>query len=207
MESPEVPTEHLHEQIHEHARGGPHERLGGWIMGVALSSAILAALAAVASLLAGHHANEAMIEQISAANQWAFFQSKSVKANLLTSKMELLEALGKPSGPKDQDKLAEYRREQDEIGQVARDKEHASRHHLHTHVIFARGVTMFQVSIAVAAISILTNRRKFFFLCWVFGAVGVIFLAQGLVSEWRHDRSEAKAPAAGPVPSGSKPGH
>jgi len=60
MEGPEVPTEHLHEEIHRHAE---HSR-ESWVLGVALSSALLAGLAAVGALMAGHHANEAMLAQI-----------------------------------------------------------------------------------------------------------------------------------------------
>ena len=40
-----------------------------WVLGVALSSAILASLADVASLQAGHSSNEAMISQIESANE------------------------------------------------------------------------------------------------------------------------------------------
>ena len=78
MEAPEVPTEHLQEHIEHEAHGGPP-----WVMGVALSSAIIAALAAVASLLAGANANEAMIDQMKAADQWNYYQAKGVKANVL----------------------------------------------------------------------------------------------------------------------------
>ena len=60
MEGPEVPTEQLHEEIHHHVE---HSR-ELWVLGVALSSALLAGLAAVGALMAGHHANEAMLAQI-----------------------------------------------------------------------------------------------------------------------------------------------
>src|SRR5438105_1387121 len=96
MEAPEVPTEHLHEHIEHEAHGG-----APWIMGVALSSALIAALAAIASLLAGANANEAMVDQMKAADQWAYYQAKGVKANVLASKMELLTALGKEPDRKD----------------------------------------------------------------------------------------------------------
>jgi len=62
MEEAEVPLEHLHEQTHETAKHSGE----AWISGVALSTAILAVLAAIASLLSGEHANEAMLNQIEA---------------------------------------------------------------------------------------------------------------------------------------------
>jgi len=42
--------------------------------------------------------------------------------------------------------------------------------------VFARGVTMFQIAIAIAAISALTTKRRFWFVSLVFGAVGCVFL-------------------------------
>src|ERR1700732_2560886 len=103
MEDPEVPTEHLHEEIHHHAE---HSR-EKWVLGVALSSALLAGLAAVASLMAGHHANEAMMSQIESSDQWSYYQSKGIKETALTSKAEILEALGKSVSGADKDKVAQ----------------------------------------------------------------------------------------------------
>ena len=51
--------------------------------------------------------------------------------------------------------------------------------HLQRHVVFARGVTLFQIAIAVGAISALTNRRAFWFVSLVFGLAGIVFLLQG----------------------------
>lgn len=175
MEAPEVPTEHLHEEINEHAA---HSRTR-WTMGVALSSALLAGLAAVCALLAGHHANEAMIEQIQSSDQWNFYQAKGIKHAVLSSKIELLEAEGKPVSDKDRHKLSDYKADQEKIQAEAEEKQHASAGHLHKHVIFARGITLFQVAIAIGAISVLTNRKAFWFVSLGFGVVGAFFFAQG----------------------------
>lgn len=150
-------------------------------MGVALSSALLAGLAAVCSLLAGHHANEAMIEQIQSSDQWAFFQAKGIKAAVLGSKIELLEAEGKTVSEKDRQKIADYKKEQDDIAHEAKHKQEEAEGHLHRHVVFARGVTLFQIAIAVGAIAALTSRPSFWFVSLGFGAVGVWFLCQGFL--------------------------
>ena len=177
MEDPEVPTEHLHEEIEHHAA---HSK-APWTMGVALSSALLAGLAAVCSLLAGHHSNEAMIEQIKSSDKWAFYQAKGIKAAVLGSKLELLEAEGKPVAQKDRDKIAEYKKDQDDIAAEAKEREVAAEEHLKRHVIFARGVTLFQIAIAIGAIAALTSRRRFWLVSLGFGAAGIFFLLQGLL--------------------------
>jgi hypothetical protein len=68
MEEAEVPLEHLPEHIKETA-----EHTGEtWISWVALSTAILTVLAAIAGLLSGEHANEAMMNQIESSDQWNY---------------------------------------------------------------------------------------------------------------------------------------
>jgi heme/copper-type cytochrome/quinol oxidase subunit 4 len=175
MEDPEVPTEHLHEDMEHHAE---HSK-ARWTLGVALTSAFLAGLAAVSSLLAGHHANEAMVEQIRSSDKWSYYQAKGIKAAVLGSKIELLEAEGKPVSPKDRQKILDYKKDQDDIAAEASEKEHASEAHLQTHVVFARAVTLFQIAIAIGAIAALTNRRPFWFVSMALGAVGIYFLITG----------------------------
>jgi hypothetical protein len=171
MEEAEVPLEQLHEEIHHHAEHGG----APWISWVALSTAILAVLAAITGLLSGKHANEAMMDQIRASDQWAYYQAKSIKASVLDAKMTLTET----ATEKDKQKAAQYQEEQAEIKREAEEKEAGASSNFHKHEIFARGVTMFQIAIAIAAISALTKRRAFWFVSLVFGLVGLVFLIQG----------------------------
>src|SRR6202166_4590173 len=85
MEEAEVPLEDLQERVHHSAEHGGEK----WISWVALSTAILAVLAAIAGLLSGKHANEAMMSQIEASDQWGYYQAKSIKASVLDAKMSL----------------------------------------------------------------------------------------------------------------------
>jgi hypothetical protein len=194
MEGPEVPTEHLHEHLHHHAEHAPQgER---WISGVALSSAIIAGLAALAALLAGAHANLAMIHQMQAADQWNFFQAKGVKASVLASKMEMLTALGQTPDPKDTAKIADYKKEQEAIQEEAREKAHSSEEHLENHESLARAVTLFQVSIAVGAVSALTRRRRYWFVSMVAAGIGAVILTGGLRTHFRLEAAEHHAKQA-----------
>lgn len=168
MEEAEVPLEHLHEHAHETAK---HSR-ENWISWVALSTAIFAVLAAIASLLSGEHANEAMLSQIEASSQWNYYQAKSIKAAVLDAKTAFT---GAPD-ESDQSKRARYEKEQAEIKSEAEQKQAAAKSFFHKHEVFARGVTMFQIAIAIAAISALTKKRSFWFVSLVFGAFGCAFL-------------------------------
>ena len=182
MEETEVPTEHLHEEIHHQAEHG-RER---WALGVALSSALLAGFAAVASLIAGHHANEAMMSQIESADQWSFYESKSIKEAQLKGKADILNALGKPVPDTDEKKVAEYERDKEQIQKKAEDFEKDAQSHLRTHESLASSVTMFQIAIAVGAISVLMRRRSFWLGSLVVGTIGVFFLIQALLTAGGH---------------------
>ena len=171
MEEAEIPLEHLHEEIHHHAQHGPAR----WISWVALSTAILAVLAAIAGLLSGHHANEAMMNQIEAADQWSFYQAKSIKASVLEAKMTLAAV----ATEKDKEKAAQYQTEESEIKREAEHKQAEAKANFHQHEVFARSVTMFQIAIAIAAISALTHKRRFWFVSLVFGLAGAVFLVLG----------------------------
>jgi hypothetical protein len=172
----EVPTEHLHETLHEHAEKHEH---GGppWTSAVALSAAILAVLAAVASLLAGHHANEAMLEQMQASDAWAFYQAKSIKGAVLDTRLQLLAALGKPGSDGDRQKLASYDDEGRRIEEEGREREHSSKTHMARHNGLARAVTVLQVAIALAAVAVLTRRRSLWFASLGLGVLGAAFIA------------------------------
>ena len=174
MVEAEVPLEHLHEKVHESAEHSAET----WISWVALSTAILAVLAAIAALLSGEHANEAMMNQIEASDQWNYYQAKSIKASVLDAKMSLAGA----HSESDQSTRGRYEKEQEEIKSEAEHKEAAAKSNFHRHEVFARGVTMFQIAIAIAAISALTKKRHFWVVSLLFGAVGCVFLALAAVA-------------------------
>src|SRR5206468_4737375 len=122
--------------------------------------------------LSGRHVNEAMISQIEASDKWNYYQAKSIKASVLDAKIALS---GAPLA-EDRAKVARYEKEQEEIKSEAEHKETAAKANFQKHEVFASGVTMFQIAIAIAAISALTRRRPFWIVSLVFGAVGCIFL-------------------------------
>jgi hypothetical protein len=174
MEESEVPLEHLQEHVKETAEhsGAP------WISWVALSTALLAVLAAIAGLLSGRHVNEAVMNQIEASDQWNYYQAKSIKASVLDAKMSLA---GTPN-ESDQSKRDRYEKEQEAIKSEAEHKEAAAKSNFHKHEIFAGGVTMFQIAIAIAAISALTRKRPFWYVSLLFGAAGCAFLVLAAIT-------------------------
>jgi hypothetical protein len=171
MEEMEVPTEHLHETIEERVEEAVEKAEKKGSMYIAISTALMAVLAALASLMAGHHSDEALIEQIRAADQWAFYQAKGIKAEIRA----LVPTPGADTA------IARYKRDQATIQHEALEAEAASKAHLASHVVLARAVTLFQIAIAISAIAILTKRKMLWLAGIGISGVGVVFFVMGLL--------------------------
>ncbi len=175
---PEVPLEHAHETIEHHAHGSSEP----WVMGVALTAAFLAAFAAVTALYAEHKSMEAMLEQIQSSDKWAEFQANSIKEKIIETKVAVLQSQGKEIEKDDASKLKEYKEKKGEIKRDAEEFSKESHKHLEQHVPLSRGLTMFQVAIAVGAIAVLTKKREFWFVSLTFGLLGFGFFVWGFMA-------------------------
>jgi len=179
MEEMEIPTEHLQEAIHEKAE----EEKEKWVLGVALSTAFMAVLAAIAGLLGGHHVNEALIDQIKSSDQWAFYQSKSIKSEIASSTDRILEAMpGKSvATPDNKETVARYEKEKEDIKAQAEEHEKTSEEHLKRHVTLSKAVTIFQIAIAISAIAILTRKKLLWYAGMLLTVAGAVFLLLGII--------------------------
>jgi hypothetical protein len=186
-EGPEVETENLREAVHEEL-----EREGGaFLKRIALSTAILAAFAAVAALLAGSTVNEALVLktesttlQAKASDQWAYYQAKGIKREIQETAGNAWVAAGKAAPPRYAQEAGRYRNEQKQIDEKARElerqRDERSReadHLLHAHHGYADAVALFQVSIALGAVAALSRSRLVWFGSMAVGAAGIVLFA------------------------------
>ena len=176
-EEMEDPTERVHETVHEEAEKSKER----WVIGVALSTALLAVFAAVTALMAGYHADEAMIDQLHASDQWSYYQAKGIKSAILESKVAMLQAMGKAPEARDQEIINRYKEEQHQIDETAKEAEKSSAAHLQVHNILARGVTVFQIAIAISAIAVLTRKKWLWIGGIILGIGGIGLFFQGIL--------------------------
>jgi hypothetical protein len=183
----EVDTEKLHESIREELEKDG----GGFLRKIALSTALLAVLAAVAALRAGATVNHALLLradatqlQSKASDQWAYYQAKGVKAAVQESTRATWLAAGKEPPAAIAEKVERYEKEQEAIREKAielekeRDaKVKESDHLLHGHHGFANAVALFQVAIALGAVAALTRSRVVWAGSIVVGMGGAALLA------------------------------
>ncbi|HEX6833988.1 MAG TPA: DUF4337 domain-containing protein [Rudaea sp.] len=181
-EGPEIDTDKLRETIDEEI-----EKEGGTLLRtIALTTAIFAAFAAVASLEAGGTVNEALALkteatrlQAEASDQWAYYQAKGLKATVTEQSKNAWLALDK-TPPEDLTKnLERYEQDQSRSKEKAlqlqdrRDEKSAEADHLmHRHHFFAQSVALLQVAIALGAVAALTRRRVAWIASTLLGLVG-----------------------------------
>ena len=175
MSEIEIPTEHLHEHINEAA----HEGKDKWSMLVAISTAFMAVFAAIGGLLAGHHSNHALICQVKASDQWAYYQAKGIKAEVNNGILMLHPDKESESLDAIKEKKAKYKEEQEAIKEKADELEKESATHLHKDITLAQSVTFFQVAIAISAISILSKKRILWYFALVLSLGGIFQFIMG----------------------------
>ena len=187
-EGPEVDTDKLRETISESL-----DKAGGtFLKGIALTTAVLAAFAAVAALEAGATVNEALLlkteatrAQAEASDQWAFYQAKAIKAAVQEASREAWLAANKTPPDEFERAATRYAHEQQDIQKAAKDKEaerdeksHEADHLLVRHHGFANSVALFQVAIALGAVAALTGTRSVWWGSIATGFSGVLLFWQ-----------------------------
>jgi len=63
----------------------------------------------------------------------------------------------------------------------AKDFQKESDEHVARHEVLAKGVTLFQIAIAIGAISIITKRKSLWLISMGFMAFGIYFLLTGVI--------------------------
>jgi len=172
---------------------GPHEEVleggeegKGFNNQIAVMTAIMATLGALLSYEASFTLseaimmkNEAAIRKTEAANQWNYYQAKSSKQNIA-------ELATKVTSSNEQEKkkndVARYIAEKAEIKKKAEateklslEADEHSEKFMHSHHRWATGVTMLQIAISLAAITILTRRRWLEYASLTCAGIGVVF--------------------------------
>lgn len=164
-----------------------------WTMWLSLSTAVIAVLAAIASLEAGANANDAIVRkddailhQAKADDAWAHYQAAGIKAVVYATQAEGAsrpDLAAKWQGESERERGSQKALKEEAEGEQARVEEmdERSSHKLHVHHQFAKSVTVFQVSIALAAIAALTRRKTMWWISLAAGAAGAGFFALGML--------------------------
>jgi Na+/glutamate symporter len=176
----EVHGPHDHELEHAAEHGSSKSMTNQ----IAMYTAIIATIGAIFGYMggatqanAGLYKNNAAIKKTEASNQWNYYQAKSGKQNLSELAMEIA-----PS-KKDhyEEEIKRYKSEKAEIKKNAEALEHESQawdeksdEEMHQHHRWAQATTALQISIALAAIALLTRKSWLQKGMMVMGGMGLV---------------------------------
>ena len=174
---------HVHGS-HDHAvehQAQSGDSLAGY---VAIFTAILASVGAIVSYQGGDTQNQAMLfkneavlKKAHASDQWNFYQAKSSKGHLMELAAEIA-----PANKREyyRNQIEKYDREKKELKIKAEALEAESKkaneeseHVMHPHHRLAQSMTLIQIAISLASITVLTRKK------WLF-AVAAVAAAGGL---------------------------
>jgi hypothetical protein len=167
------------------------EAAESWTKSAAISIVVIAVLGAVAAQRSGSygtrslkHLNKAIYHQVSASNQWAYYQAKSTKANLYSAIVEqthFAEGADVARSKAENDpRVKKYKAEQEEIMNEAkglekkRDDENAAADaNGGTGAGLGTATLLFQVAVAIISICVVSKRKMLWYAALTLGAVAL----------------------------------
>lgn len=178
---------HEHEVEHQ-AHHGP---------GLAQSVAIFTALLATFGAVVGYHVattlneamlykNEAVLKKAEASDQWNYYQAKSSKGHLMEFAADLS---GGAKAERYRQEIKRYDQEKQDIKQQAEALEEKSKeaneksaHLLHPLHYLEQAITLIQIAISLASITVLTRKRWLFALAGTSAAGGVVLATMAFLA-------------------------
>jgi len=171
------------------------EKKEPWLNYLALMTVILAVCATLATFKGGGSSTRSVLNQSHAANQWAYYQSKSIKGYIHEAQKDNLEFglkssvnLSKRERNEYLKKIEEYNREMkrydEEKAQIQKDarKYEALQLDSQKHAqVFGIAVIFLQIAILLSSIAALLKKKPVWVLGLILGGVGLVYFASGFL--------------------------
>jgi uncharacterized protein DUF4337 len=171
---------HDHELEHL-AHDEPHGMAGHLAVATAIIAtvgAIFAYMGGLAQLNAGLYKNESAIKKTEAANQWAFYQAKSNRQYLSELAVDLVPEARKEfyraEADRRKNEKAEIQKEAEKLEKESVEWSEKTEHQIHEEHRWQQATTALQISIALAAIALLTRSRRLQYGVYGVATVGVV---------------------------------
>jgi Domain of unknown function (DUF4337) len=175
----------------DHVKQKEKEQRDSWTKYVSLTMVCIAVLAAIATLKGGGFStrtlkemNEATFNQTEASDQWAFYQSKSIKENLYEIELDHLNAAATPDAAlvaKMKAKIDRYEKDKAEITALAKNYEtarDAARKTATSAAEHSKGmglsITLFQIAIALGAMCLIVKKKPLWIVSLILASLATI---------------------------------
>ena len=155
---------------------------------VSLTMAVLAVLVATVSL-SGHRSHtEEILMQTRATDQWAYYQAKNMRRNNLEALDEVLTAMDTTKSERVaevrkhfHEEIEKYREQQAEIQNEAHSLEAEVERATHRANRFDLGEVFLEIALVVTSITLLTEKRGYWYFGMVLAVVGIVSAASGFL--------------------------
>ncbi len=159
-----------HDHAVEHAAHKGDHQEDNFASRIAVMTAILSTIGAFFAYQGGAtqndammHKNSAAIKKTEASNQWNYYQAKSNKQNLAELAVALNQGAAREHYQQEAERYkgekAEIRDKAEKLEKEVEEFEHQSELAMHHHHRWAQAMTLVQIAISLAAITLLTRRR------------------------------------------------
>jgi len=173
------------------------EKKETWMNYLAMTTVIFAVCATLSTFKGGGYGSKALLNQTNASDQWAFYQSKSIKSALTSNQKDNLElqkeilafeSNSKENGAKYDAKIAAYEQEikrydEEKTAIKARaeafekDRTDCQEHGNQ----FGLAVIFLQVTILLSSIAGLLKKKPVWYLSLGIGVIGIVFFLDGFL--------------------------
>ena len=173
------------------------EKKENWTTYLAISTVIIVVCATLSTFKGGGYSNKSLMNKTSASDQWAFYQSKSLKSYIFEMQKDNLELqseiINKSTSTNEvlskyEEKIASYAKKihqydlDKEAISVAAKKFEAEMEDCKLHAsAFGIAVIFLQISILLSSISALAKKKYVWFLSLLVGFVGIIYFIDGFL--------------------------
>ncbi|HEY6095982.1 MAG TPA: DUF4337 domain-containing protein [Gallionellaceae bacterium] len=172
------------------------EKKETWLNYLALTTVILAVCATLSTFKGGGFSTRSVMSQSQASDQWAYFQSKGIKAYMYQMQLDRLEVelngMQKSASKEMRDgysrmiddyrkRVEKYEKEKAEIETKARDLEKIrDESQLHSKA-FGMAVIYLQIAILLSSIAGLLKKKPVWYGGLATGVVGLVYFADGFL--------------------------
>ncbi len=164
-----------------------------WLDYLSLTTVLIAVCATLSTFKGGGYSTKSLLSQSKASDQWAFYQSKSIKLYIYEMQKENLELqLSNPINKMNaeelqkrissySEKMQKYAIDKEKISEDAKNYESVRDESKNHSERFGMAVIFLQVSILLSSISALTKKKTLWYVSIMIGSIGVVYFINGFV--------------------------
>lgn len=170
----------------------PEEKKEKWLNWLAITTIVFSAAATLATFRGGGLSTKAVLSQSHASDNWAYFQSKSVKQHTYEIQKEMFQIQTMTSPPeqaaaykkrmeKYDEKINRYQKEKTSISCNARTLEAERTRCQDIGTLFGLAIPYLQVAIMLSALAALMKKRPLWAVGCLLGSAGVGYFIAGYI--------------------------